>query len=130
MAAKNSIDLLEVVKTLDKKLLPAVWCSFNSWKFPTDIEELSYLRPIMWEKMKRNEQMKILSPPQKYIESVIEPKEISREWNKERMTHKQFEEWWENTYQGRNTLIKRNPRREQIKKMFNKAMNIKQCVFH
>lgn len=125
MASKNSVGLLDIVKTLDKELLPSIWCSFNSWNFPSHVKEVSDLKPIKWDKMSMNEKMKILTPPQRYIESVIEPKEISREWNKENMGHLEFEEWWKYTYQGRNTLSKHDPRKNQVKKMFNKAMGIK-----
>lgn len=125
MAGKNEISLLDVVKTLDKKLLPSICCSFNSWEFPSHVKEISDLKPLYWKTWTQEEKFHFLKPISKYIESVIEPKEISREWNKERMTHNQFEEWWEYTYQGKNTLSKHNPRREQIKKMFNKVMGIK-----
>jgi len=125
MASKSSIGLLETIKTLDKKLLPSIWCSFNSWEFPSDVKEVSDLKPLYWKTWTQEEKFQFLKPISKYIESVIEPKEISREWNKERMTHKQFEEWWLYTWKGQNTLAKLRPQKKQMTKMFNKAMNIK-----
>ena len=125
MAGKSSIGLLETIKTLDKELLPSIWCSFNCWNFPSDVKEINDLKPFYWESLTQEEKFKVLDPISKYIESVIEPKEISREWNKERMTHKEFEEWWLYTWRGQNTLAKRGPHKKQMTIMFNKAMNIK-----
>lgn len=45
MAAKKSISLLDTVKTLDKELLPLIWCSFNVWEFPSHIKEVSDFKP-------------------------------------------------------------------------------------
>ncbi len=126
MAAKDSIGLLDTVKTLDKKLLPAIWCSFNSWEFPSHIKEISDLKPLLWDKFDRDEKQRVTTPISRYIESVIEPKEISREWNKDRVSHEQFESWWKMTYEGRNTLHAKSLHYKQIKQLFARVKYFKQ----
>jgi len=118
MAAKDSIGLLDTVKTLDKKLLPAIWCSFNSWCFPSYVKEISGFKPFNWYYWPQDDQHRFIRPINAYIESVVELKELSREWNKERMNHEQFETWWKMTYEGRNTLHANSPQYKQIEKMF------------
>lgn len=86
-------EMVEKLSTYDVSCYPRMWCQLNGWEFP---DELIEFKPTNWELLPILEKDKIISPATKYIKDRISEKELLREWNKDRMTDQEFEEFWAN----------------------------------
>ena len=80
----------DYIKNIDDNRLAKIWCELNKWDWPKEIpyEE----KPEEWN---------ILCRRQKIMDKIrdrIGHKAISREWNIDRMTDEEHEEWFNRTY--------------------------------
>lgn len=85
--------LLKRIESIDISELPRIYCYLNRWEFP---DELIDLKPNNWELYPILNKHEIISDGIDYIKNNVNEKELSREWNKDRMTPDEFEEWWNN----------------------------------
>lgn len=86
------MDLTKHLTKFDDKELAEIWCHFNSWDFSPLLEEY---KPHNWHVLPREEKMKYVSPICSFINDKVPLKELLREWNKNRMTDSEFDEWWD-----------------------------------
>lgn len=87
--------ITDKLKQFSEKELCEIWCKLNVWQFHEKILEF---KPDNWDLMTDDVKSKfpIFRESIDYINSVVPEKEISREWNKNRMSHEEFEVWWVN----------------------------------
>lgn len=89
--------ILQVLNNIPTSEWAKMWCSFNRWEFP---ETLNHIKPDWWDTEHGhntemgNRKFDFLRPIMEHIEKVIGQKACNREWNRDRMTDEQHEEFW------------------------------------
>jgi hypothetical protein len=87
-------EIRERVECMTEQQRAAAWCQMNSWDWPS---ALATLKPTEWDSLGERERMEI--PIVKEIWNKLNKlplKVLLKEWNKDRMSPAEFEEWWEN----------------------------------
>ena len=77
---------IETIANQDPKILAKWWCSLNSFEWPVELPS-PVTQPRTTGRARYNAIMR-------HIEDRIGTKEISREWNKDRIPGEIFEQWW------------------------------------
>lgn len=83
-------ELRKIPKTEWAKL----WCKLNSWKIPDGITKPGWWDNAFPSERRQNMRMDFLRPLMKEIVDTIGEKACNREWNIDRMTDEEHEQFW------------------------------------
>jgi hypothetical protein len=78
----------EILRSAPNSILAKWWCMLNSWQWPREIPEPE--QPILGIGSKNPRRHALMNT----IDKIVGHKVINREWNRERMTDAEHEEWW------------------------------------
>lgn len=85
----------------------SIWCDLNKWNWPTVFDDI---KPSDWNTLPLNDKMDYISEAMAIITETIGEKECSREWNKDRMTLREFEVFWTTRGDIRNYICTGKPK--------------------
>ena len=109
---------IEVLEQQNMHTLAKWWCEFNSWGWPCTIPnpETKDERFAIYEdnkatgERKKSRAMQIMD----WIDNRIGHRVISQEWNKDRMSPEEFNDFWMEIYEGNKEARERNKKRNSI----------------
>jgi len=93
------ISIIDEIFKVPVDMWAKMWCDFNTWNFP---EEIIHVKPIWWldnnDALLLEKKSMFISMPMITIESRVGHKACLRQWNIDRMSDEEFEEFWTKNY--------------------------------
>jgi len=83
---------IDYLKDVDEQRLAEIWCELNRWDWPNEIPDPEDVGDII----KNNHPRRNLIMD--FIHDEIGDKRCSREWNRDRMTDEEHEDWYHKTF--------------------------------
>lgn len=90
---RNNLDPEQALLDLPMQGRARVWCALNRFEWPVELEQF---KPAGWDAMSHSERLKtpVGVALWRAANEHTTMKECLREWNRDRMTDAEFEDWW------------------------------------